>query len=61
MRNPEMTLPNNRVMAEKRSHYLKRKFRKDELYFSYYKNFMNEIIEKGYARVSARTSADDNL
>ena len=61
LRNPEMTLPNNRVMAEKRAHYLKRKFRKDELYFSYYKDFMNEIIEKGYARVSARTPADGNL
>ena len=61
LRNPEMTLPNNRVMAEKRAHYLKRKFQKDELYFSHYKDFMNEIIEKGYARVSDRTPADGKL
>ena len=47
-----MTLPNNRVMAEKQAHYLKRKFQKDEQYFSHYKDFMDEIIEKGYARVS---------
>ena len=52
LRNPEMTLPNNRVIAEKRAHYLKRKFEKDEQYFSHYKDFMNEIIEKGQARVS---------
>ena len=61
LRNPEMTLPNNRVMAEKRAHYLKRKFQKDELYFSHYKDFMNEIIEKGYARVSDRTPGDGKL
>ena len=61
LRNPEMTLPNNRVMAEKRAHYLKRKFQKDELYFSHYKDFMNEIIEKGYARVSDRIPADGRL
>ena len=37
-----------RVMDEKWAHYLKRKFQKDEQYFSHYKNFMNVIIEKGY-------------
>ena len=52
VRNPEMMLPNNRVIAEKRAHYLKKKFEKDEQYFSHYKDFMNEIIEKGHARVS---------
>ena len=61
MRNPEMMLPNNRVMAEKQAHYLKRKFQKVELYFSHYKDFMNEIIEKGYARVLDRTPADGKL
>ena len=61
LRNPEMTLPNNRVMADKRAHYLKRKFQKDEQYFSHYKDFMNEIIEKGYARVSDRTPVDGKL
>ena len=29
LRNAEMTLPNNRVMAEKQAHYVKRKFQKD--------------------------------
>ena len=49
MRNLQMMLPNNRVMAGKGAHYLKRKFRKNELYFSHYKDFMNEITKKGYA------------
>ena len=30
----------------------KKKFQKDEQYFSHYKYFMNEIIEKTHARVS---------
>ena len=61
LRHHEMTLPNNRVIAEERAHYLKRKFQKYELYFSHYKDFMNEIIEKRYARVSDRTPADGRL
>ena len=32
LQNPEITLPNKRMMAEKRAHYLKRKFQKDEQY-----------------------------
>ena len=56
-----MRLLNNSVMAEKRAHYLKRKFPKDELSFSHYKDFMNEIIKKSYARVSDRTPADGKL
>ena len=56
-----MTLPNNRAMAEKRAHYLKRKFQKGEQYFSYYKDFINEIVENGYARVSDRTPVDGKL
>ena len=48
-------------MAEKRAHYLKKKFQKDEQYFSHYKDFMNEIIEKEYARVSDKTQVDGKL
>ena len=61
LRNPEMTLPNNTVIAEKRANYLKRKFQKDEQHFSHYEDFMNEINEKGYARVSDRTPVDGKL
>ena len=57
LRNLEMTLPNNRVMAEKWAH-LKKKFKKDEQYFSHYKDFMNEIILMGYAKVSDRIPVD---
>ena len=57
LRNPEMTLPNNRVMVRK----LKSKFHKDEQCFSHYKDFMDKIIERGYARVSDRTPVDGKL
>ena len=56
-----MILPNNTVIAEKRANYLKRKFQKDEQHFSHYEDFMNEINEKGYARVSDRTPVDGKL
>ena len=55
LRNLKITL-NNRVMTEKRAPYLKGKF-----YFSHYKDFMNEISEKRYARVSDRTPVDGKL
>ena len=38
-------------MAGKQAHYLKRKFQKEKQFFSHYKDFMNEIITRGYARV----------
>ena len=58
LRNPEIALPSKKVIPEKRVHYLKRKFQKDEQYFSHYKHFMNEITKKRYARVSDRTPVD---
>ena len=61
MKNPEMILPNNTVIAEKRANYLKRKFQKDEQHFSHYEDFMNEINEEGYARVSDKTPVDGKL
>ena len=61
LRNPEMTLPNNQVMAEKQAHYLKRKFKKNGPYLSHYKDFMDEIIEKGYGRVADITPVDGKL
>ena len=61
LRNPEMTLPNNKVVTEKRVHYLKTKFQKDEQYCSHYKDLTDEIIEKGYTRVSDRTPVDGKL
>ena len=46
-----LKFPNDRVMAGKQAHCLKRKFQKEKQFFSHYKDFMNEIIERGYAKV----------
>ena len=48
-------------MAKKLVHYLKRKLQKDEQYFSHYKDFMDEIIEKGYVSASNRKPNDGKL
>ena len=44
------TLPNTRPVALSRLNSLKKKF-KDENYFEQYKDFINKLLEKGYAEV----------
>ncbi|XP_077969046.1 uncharacterized protein LOC144422908 [Styela clava] len=44
-----VTLPNNRFLAEKRLMYLKRKFQKDPDLFQKYKDKIHEYIQNGYA------------
>ncbi|XP_077966657.1 uncharacterized protein LOC120343839 [Styela clava] len=44
-----VTLPNNRFLAEKRLMYLKRKFLKDPDLFPKYKDKIHEYIQNGYA------------
>ena len=46
----DINLPNNRILAEKRLQYLKKKFQKNEKFQSDYKAFMKTMFEKGYAR-----------
>ena len=45
-----MTLPNNRVVAERRLVYLKRKFERDAEFFDQYKEKINELLRNGFAR-----------
>ncbi|XP_066500465.1 uncharacterized protein [Hoplias malabaricus] len=42
-------MPYNRGIAEQRLNSLKRKFRRNSDFFQEYKDFMNSILEKGYA------------
>ena len=55
LRNPVMKMPNNRKMTKKRAQYLKKRFEKDSKYFCHYKEFMEEILSKGYAKISEDT------
>ena len=43
-------LPNNKQMAEARLQALKRKLRRDETFHRKYREFMEKLIERGYAR-----------
>ena len=50
MKDEDIRLPNNRAAAMKRLEAFRRKFEKDGRFFKEYKNFMEELMEKGYAR-----------
>ena len=61
LRNPVMKLPNNRKMVERRVQYLKKRFEKDPKYFHHYKEFMEEILGKVYAKISEDTPTDGRV
>ena len=48
-RKEEVVMPNNRRMAEQRARYLQRKFRREEKFPKEYKDFMTDVLRKGYA------------
>ena len=45
-----LIMPNNRKQAMQRLIYLKRRFKKDPAFFEDYKQFMSNLLGKGYAR-----------
>ena len=45
-----LIMPNNRKQAMQRLIYLKRRFKKDPAFFEDYKQFMSNLLVKGYAR-----------
>ena len=57
-KNSELSLPNNRKIAEKRAASLKYHFLRDEKYWSDYKAFIQDLLNKGYARKSAGAPAE---
>ena len=61
LRNPAMKLPNDQKMVERRAQYLKKRFGKDSKYFCHYKEFMEEILSKGYAKISKDTPTDGRV
>ena len=46
----ELVMPNNKQQAVKRLMGLKRRFIRDDKFFLDYKKYMNDLLEKGYAR-----------
>ena len=52
-------LPNNKYLAEKRLLSLKKRFLKNPDFFSDYKGFVEEMIDKGYASKSNKEAQED--
>ena len=46
-------------MVERRAQYFKKRFGKDPKYFCYYNKFMEEILSKGYAKISKDTLMEE--
>lgn len=52
LKNPVLIIPNNGKIIEKRASYLERQFMKNKKFFEDYKKFMNDILQKSYARLA---------
>ena len=52
LKNPVLIIPNNGKIIEKRANYLERQFMKNKKFFEDYKKFMNDILQKSYARLA---------
>ena len=50
LKDKKLVLPNNRMAAIKSMQSLKKRFERDEPFYSQYKCFMDELIDKKYAR-----------
>ena len=61
LKTPNVKLPNNRKVAEKRLLYLKKRLMKDDRFYQQYTEFMQEILEKGYAKESKATPQDGRV
>ena len=48
IKNPNLTIPKNRVQALQRASYLKKKLQKNDEFHSDYKKFVSNMIEQGY-------------
>ena len=55
LKNPDVKLPNNRKVAERRLLYLKKRLMKDNRFHQQYTKLIQEILEKGYAKESKST------
>ena len=58
LKNPDVRLPNNRKMAERRLLYLKKRLMKDDRFHQQYTELMQETLEKSYAKESKSTPQD---
>ncbi|KAK3730096.1 hypothetical protein QZH41_003649 [Actinostola sp. cb2023] len=57
-RDPNVVMPNNRVQAEKRAGWQRKKMLRNDEYHRDYTNFINTTIAKGYTRKVPKESTD---
>ena len=50
LKDKEVMFPDNRMLAMKRMQSLKKRFERDEQFYNQYKSFMDDLLDKGYAR-----------
>ncbi|XP_063967807.1 uncharacterized protein LOC135157132 [Lytechinus pictus] len=60
-RDENPTLPNNRVLAEKRLNHLKTKFKKDPAYHEQYTKQMNTLFNSNYAEVASESGEEGKV
>ena len=61
LKNPDVKLPNHRKVAERRLIYLKKRLMKDYRFHQQYTEFMQEILDIGYAKESKSTPPDGRV
>ena len=61
LKNPDVKLPNNRKVAERRLLHLKKRLMKDDRFHKQCTEFMQEILGKGYGKESKSTPQDGRV
>lgn len=60
LRNPNISMPNNRKVVEQRLHHLKRRLQRDPVFHMEYNMFINDLLVKGYAERVPEAELDRN-
>ena len=58
LKNESMIFPDNRHLAEKRLHYLQKRFLRNHKFFADYRKFIEVILVKHYARKSTKEATE---
>ena len=61
IRNDLLKLPNNHTMAYNRLRSLRKRFSSDKTYLKHYIEFMNAMLEKGYAEPAQQVDSEQNV
>ncbi len=57
----KVSMPNNKCVAQQRAQHLLKRFRKNLLFYKEYKDFMDEVLEKGYSEIVPQNELETEL